>query len=192
MGRKTVTRLGNDCGSSSTGPLAADAASATWEAAIVRYARLIHSIPLRFGLSRDDAEDVFQSTILTAMRRERVPPSEDRIVRWLASIASWETRNVLRKRSPEPFEPAIVEALRGGGDVPRPLLDEAEDLQALADALAALKPRERRLLEALFLAEEPLSYQEVAAAIGVAVGSVGELRRRAIDRLRAELLRRGF
>jgi RNA polymerase sigma factor (sigma-70 family) len=164
----------------------------TWEAAISRYARLIHSIPLRFGLSRDDAEDVFQSTVLTAMRREHVPPSQDRIVRWLASIASWETRNLLRKRSPEPFEPEIVEELRGSGDVPRPLLDEAEDLQALADALAALKPRERRLLEALFLEEEPLSYQEVAARLGVAIGSVGELRRRAIDRLRAELVRRGF
>jgi RNA polymerase sigma factor (sigma-70 family) len=187
-----VNRLGNEPGSCPPEPQIAVPQDLTWEAAIQRYARLIHSIPLRFGLSKDDAEDVFQSTILTAMRRERVPPSQDRIVRWLASIASWETRNVLRKRAPEPFEPAIVEALRGGGDVPRPLLDEAEDLQALADALAALKPRERRLLEALFLKAEPLSYQEVAAHIGVAVGSVGELRRRAIDRLRAELLKRGF
>ena len=187
-----MTSLGRDVGSRSPEPLTAAPPGFTWEAAIERYARLIHSIPLRFGLSRDDAEDVFQSTILTAMRRERVPPSQDRIVRWLASIASWETRNLLRKRSPVPFEPDLVVELRGGGDVPRPLLDEAEDLQALADALAALKPRERRLLEALFLEEEPLSYQEVAARIGVAVGSVGELRRRAIDRLRAELVRRGF
>jgi len=186
-----MTMLGRDAGGHPPGPPTAVPAALSWEAAIERYARLIHAIPLRFGLSRDDAEDVFQSTVLTAMRRERMPPSEDRIVRWLASIASWETRNVLRKRAPVPFEPAIVEQLRGG-DVPRPVLDEAEDLQALADALAALKPRERRLLEALFLEDEPLSYQEVAARIGVAVGSVGELRRRAIDRLRAELVRRGF
>ncbi len=170
----------------------AQSVSANWAAAIERYARLIHSIPLRFGVSREDAEDVFQSTVLTAMRRETVPPSEDRIVRWLASIASWETRNLLRKRAPELREPNEVEGLAPGAEAPRALLEEAEELQALADALATLKPRERRLLEALFLEEEPLSYQEVAARIGVAVGSVGELRRRAIDRLRAELVRRGF
>lgn len=187
-----MTRLRHDPGGHLTEPQQAAPPGLSWDAAIQRYARLIHSIPLRFGLSRDDAEDVFQSTILTAMRRERVPPSEERIVRWLASIASWETRSLLRKRAPEPFEPAIVERLRGEGEVARPLLDEAEDLQALADALAALRPRERRLLEALFLEKEPLSYQEVAARIGVAIGSVGELRRRAIDRLRAELVRRGF
>lgn len=166
--------------------------AAAWEAAIERYARLVYSIPLRFGLSREDAEDVFQSTILTAMRREPVPPPEDRIVRWFASIASWETRGVLRKRRPEPCEPGTVERLSGGTELPRQFLEEAEELQVLSDALAALRSRERTLLEALFLEPEPLSYQEVAARIGVAVGSVGELRRRAIDRLRDELLRRGF
>jgi RNA polymerase sigma factor (sigma-70 family) len=173
-------------------PPSARSVSASWAAAVERYARLIVSIPLRFGLSREDAEDVLQSTVLTAMRREKLPPSEDRIVRWFASIASWETRNLLRKRAPEPLEPDEVEGLSPGAEPPRALLEEAEELQALADALATLKPRERRLLEALFLEPEPLSYQEVAARIGVAVGSVGELRRRAIDRLRAELVRRGF
>lgn len=179
-------------GGASVVPSAAQPAAARWAAVLERYARLIHSIPLRFGLSREDAEDVFQSTVLTAMRRERVPPSEDRIVRWLASIASWETRNLLRKRTPEPLAPDEVQGLTEDAEPPRALLEEAEELQALADALATLKPRERRLLEALFLEPEPLSYQEVAARIGVAVGSVGELRRRAIDRLRAELVKRGF
>jgi RNA polymerase sigma factor (sigma-70 family) len=165
-----------------------------WAAAVERYARLVYSIPLRFGLSREDADDVFQSTILTAMRREPAPPPPERIVRWLASIASWETRAVLRKRKPEILEPGFVERLQlqATGDLPPKVLEEAEDLQSLSDALTALRPRERDLLEALFLEPKPLSYQEVAARIGVAVGSVGELRRRAIDRLRAELERRGF
>jgi RNA polymerase sigma factor (sigma-70 family) len=163
-----------------------------WERAIGRYSRLIYSIPRRFGLSPQDADDVFQSTLLTAMRREPVPPSEDRIVRWLASIASWETRGVLRRRSPALREPWVVAQLRDHGELPRPVLEEAEDLQALADALAALRPRERELLRSLFLEKEELTYQQVAERIGVAVGSVGELRRRAIDRLRDELDKRGF
>lgn len=170
----------------------AEPATQAWERVIERYARLVFSIPLRFGLSRDDAEDVFQSTMLTAMRREPVPPPQDRIVRWLASIASWETRAVLRRRAPLALEPEIAAHLRDDGELPRQMLEETEDLQALADALAALRPRQREILEALFLADEPLSYQEVAARLGIAVGSIGGLRQRAIDRLRDELRRRGF
>lgn len=173
-------------------PLGTAAATQAWEGVIERYARLVFSIPLRYGLSRTDAEDVFQSTILTAMRREPVPPPPERIVRWLASIASWETRAVLRKRAPVALEPEIAAQLRDEGDLPRPVLEEAEDLQALADALLSLRPRQRELLEALFLAREPLSYQEVAERLGIAVGSIGGLRQRAIHRLREELQRRGF
>lgn len=163
-----------------------------WERAVERYARLVHSIPRRYGLSAQDAEDVFQSTILTAMRREPVPPPEDRIVRFLASIASWETRGLLRRRRPALHEPWVVAQLGEKGDLPAPVLEESEDLQKLSDALASLRPRERRLLQSLYLEKEPLSYQETARRLGVAVGSVGELRRRAIDKLRDELTRRGF
>jgi RNA polymerase sigma factor (sigma-70 family) len=187
-----MASLGRDARGEMSAAKPARSPSSEWERVIERYARLIHSIPLRFGLSRQDAEDVFQSTLLTAMRREPVPPPPERIVRWLASIASWETRNVLRKRAPEPTEPSIVQDLRDGAEIPRAVLEEAEDLQVLSDSLATLRPRERRLLEALFLAPEPLSYQQVANELGVAIGSVGELRRRAIDRLREELVRRGF
>jgi RNA polymerase sigma factor (sigma-70 family) len=163
-----------------------------WERAIGRYARLVYSIPRRYGLSAQDAEDVFQSTMLTAMRREPAPPPEDRIVRFLASIASWETRGLLRRRRPTLREPWVVAELGDKGELPAPVLEQAEDLQALSDALAALRPRERRLLQSLYLEKEPLSYQETARRLGVAVGSVGELKRRAIDKLRAELARRGF
>jgi hypothetical protein len=32
-----------------------------WEALLVRYQRLIYSIPLRYGLTESDANDVFQN-----------------------------------------------------------------------------------------------------------------------------------
>ena len=170
----------------------APGADRAWEAVIERYSRLVYSIPRRFGLHGADADDVFQSTLLTAMRRETTPPPEDRIVRWLVAIAFWETRNLLRRRARNQAELDEVASLRGGNGLEHRVALEAEELQALSDALATLRPRERRLLESLFFEPEPLSYQEVAQRIGVAVGSVGGLRQRAIDRLREELLRRGF
>src|SRR5206468_2215340 len=83
-----------------TPPASAKSAETTWDAAIARYARLVYSVPLRFGLSRADADDVFQATWLVAVRKSALPPAADRIVRWLVSIASWEARAVMRRRRP--------------------------------------------------------------------------------------------
>lgn len=166
--------------------------STAWGGVIERYSRLVYSIPRRFGLRGADADDVFQSTILTAMRREPFPPPADRIVRWLASIAFWETRNVLRKRASSSADLRDFASLRDSDEPPRAVIEEAEELQTLTDALATLRPRERLLLEALFLEPEPLSYQQVADRLGIAIGSIGGLRQRAIVKLREELLRRGF
>jgi RNA polymerase sigma factor (sigma-70 family) len=163
-----------------------------WDAVVRRYARLVYSIPLRFGLRRQDADDVFQATFLTAVRRSAAPPPPERLVAWLASIACWETRNLLRRRVPEPREPKEVARLRETGEAAPEVLEEAEDLQALAESLEALPRRDREILRALFLCENPASYQSLAARLGVAVGSIGTLRQRAFARLRAELLRRGF
>jgi len=35
--------------------------SQAWDALLVRYQRLIYSIPLRYGLSEHDANDIFQN-----------------------------------------------------------------------------------------------------------------------------------
>ncbi len=183
----------DDVSAAGGGPPAPVDPRGPWDELFTRYARLIYSVPLGYGLSRDDADDVFQSTCLVAVRKAASLPDAGGVVRWLASIASWESRRVLRRRTPEPRDPDAVALLRDrDAEVPRELLEDLEEQQALFDALATLKPRERALLEALFLAEAPLSYEQVADRLGVAVGSVGALRQRAMRRLRAELERRGF
>src|SRR2546426_1000363 len=105
------------------------AAALSWDAVVVRYARLVYSIPVRFGLSRHDADDVFQATFLTAVRRQPEPPPPDRIVRWLAAIASWETRNLLRKRAPRTHDPRECKALDVGETPPDLLLETEEVVQ---------------------------------------------------------------
>src|SRR5262249_6592577 len=61
----------------------------------------------------------------------------------------------------------------------------AERHAALREALARLSPCCQRLIGKL-IEDPPLSYAEIAAALGIPVGSIGPLRGRCLDRLRSD------
>ena len=130
---------------------------------------------------------MFQATWLVAVSRTHPPlgAGDDVMVRWLAAIAAWETRNLLRRRKMPVSDRALLEAVESDPDnLPERLQQMVEQHRVLEEALDALPPRDREILRDLFLSDEPLSYQDVAERLGVAVGSVGPLRLRAIERLR--------
>jgi DNA-directed RNA polymerase specialized sigma24 family protein len=62
----------------------------------------------------------------------------------------------------------------------------------LRDAMAALSPQCRRLVELLFFVSPARPYNEVAAELGLAVGSIGFTRQKCMDRLRKHLAELGF
>lgn len=174
---------------------APDTASPDWPRMLEKYGRLVYSVPRRFGLGPEDCDDVYQSTWLTAVSRPN-PPFDDEggvAVRWLASIAAWETRNLIRRRKLPLREQEVLEGVEDDAETLPDRLEEIVEEHALVEAaLAALPARDREIVRALFLGDAPLSYAEIAERAGIAVGSVGPLRLRAIERLRSELLRRGF
>jgi len=72
------------------------------------------------------------------------------------------------------------------------ILREAEEEQKLRDALSALAPRCRQLVEMLFFEEPARPYKDVAASLGIATGSIGFIRQRCLERLRKQLVEAGF
>ena len=171
------------------------AAPPDWDLLLRRFGRLVYSVPRRFGLRAEDCDDVFQATWLVAVSRTHPPldGGDGVMVRWLAAIAAWETRNLMRRRKIPVRDRALLEAVESDPEnLPERLQQMVEEHRVLEEALEALPPRDRDLLRDLFLSDEPLSYQEVAERLGVAVGSIGPLRLRAIEKLREELSRRGF
>ncbi|MCE9635927.1 MAG: sigma-70 family RNA polymerase sigma factor [Planctomycetes bacterium] len=160
-----------------------------------KFGRLVYAVPRRFGLQPEDCDDVYQATWLTAVTRAAPPSGEadDVFVRWLAAIAAWETRNLIRRRRLPVRDNDTLQAMEdGNASLPERLQEMAEQQRLLDEALAALPERDRDLVHDLFLCDVPLSYAEIAGRLGLAVGSVGPMRLRAIERLRAELERRGF
>jgi RNA polymerase sigma factor (sigma-70 family) len=160
-----------------------------WAAVTRRYADLVYSIPMKFGLTSHDCAEVFQNTWLVALGKTEAP-LDDGMAPWLASIASWQTRDFLRKRRHQSLSEETARALVDEDQ--RQAVDavaEAEEEQAVRDAMERMPERDREILRDLYLSGDPVPYAEIAQRLGLATGSIGMLRQRAIKRLEKSLQR---
>src|SRR5215216_1284226 len=75
--------------------------NAAWEALIVRYQRLIYSIPKKARMSDGDAADVFQSVCLKLCQKLSTLRSEEKLSSWLIKITMRECWRVIAKQRRE-------------------------------------------------------------------------------------------
>lgn len=161
-----------------------------WEALVMRYRRLIYSIPLQMGLSIDEAADVFQLTWLRLHQRLATLRDPSRARSWLASTAHRLSLDVHAARRPAHEESAISLTLVKD---PRPLPEDEilllEEQQRIRAAIDQLPRRCREMLVLLFYDPNQPSYATVAQQLGIPVGSIGPVRQRCFSRLRTLLAR---
>jgi RNA polymerase sigma factor (sigma-70 family) len=164
-----------------------------WSALIDKYKNLIFSIPIKYGFSADDATEIFQAvcvellTELPKLRQSKALP------KWLMQITAHKCFRRKREQqrtessghAEESHEPSVPPRAEG-------ILRQAEEEQSLRDALFAMPPRCRQLIEMLFFEEPPRPYQQVAQSLGIATGSIGFIRQRCLERLRKQLAEAGF
>jgi len=164
-----------------------------WSLLIDKYKALVYSIPVKYGLPPHEAADVFQSTcmeLLTRLSELREPKA---LPKWLIQVAHHQCYRVKRQQQrlvsrdaesdlQEPETPAIAENL----------VQQTEEEQLLREAVGSLTPQCRRLVELLFFETPPRPYAEVAAELGLAVGSIGFTRQKCMERLRRNLDELGF
>lgn len=153
-----------------------------------RHAPRIHRFVAR-RLGDDAADDIVSETFLAAFRvRHRYDLSRSDAQPWLYGIA---VRLIGKKRRAEvrkwrALARAGAERSSDGG-----LLDADARVSAgmahaaLAEAIARLAPRDRDVL--LLIAWEDLSYEEVATALGVPIGTVRSRLSRARRQVRVAL-----
>jgi RNA polymerase sigma factor (sigma-70 family) len=153
------------------------------EALVRRYSGLVWSIAWGYRLSAADAADVSQVVwmrLVENLDRIRQP---DRLGAWLASVTRHECLRLLRRSEREVATDDDFELdVRHEDDVDRGLLRE-ERAAALRQAFECLPPRWRRLLEVLLDAPSA-TYEQVAEAVGIPIGSIGPTRQRCLERLR--------
>lgn len=165
-----------------------------WSALIDKYKNLIFSIPIKYGLSRDDAADIFQAVCLELLSELHTVRDARALPKWLMQVTvhkcfHWKQRQkrvvsteTEEGKTPEEPSPAVAEDL----------IHEAEQEQIIREALSRLAPRCQQLVRMLFYEEPVRPYSVIAAELGLAVGSIGFIRQRCLDRLRRALDKSGF
>lgn len=166
-----------------------------WLALIERYKSLIYSIPLKYGLTPDDAAEIFQSVCLSLLAELSKIRDPQALPAWLIQVTAHRCSQYQRER--EPYAPADDEEIESYFEKKSLTLSEeqAREIeleQTLRFAMAGLTPQCRQLIEMLFYESPARPYEEVAAALGLATGSIGFTRRRCLDSLRRSLERAGF
>jgi RNA polymerase sigma-70 factor (ECF subfamily) len=151
-----------------------------------RHAPAIHQYVAR-RLGRDAADDVTAETFLTAFRiRDRFDPARAGVRPWLYGIAA---KQIGRHRREEVKALKLL-ARTGHDPVAESWTDSADDRltaeaasRPLAKALAKLSAGDRHVL--LLFAWADFSYQEIAEALAIPVGTVRSRLNRARRKLRA-------
>ena len=152
-----------------------------WDLLTREFTPMLRRMAGAHGLTRQEVDDVVQTTWLRAISQfGEVDPTEG-IGAWLVTIAHDETVKATRKRRPSP---SFEYALEGGEDPDVQSRSGDDTAAALRAALERLSPRDRQLLQLYFQPE--LSYAEISAQLGVPVGSIGPMRARALARLRRD------
>jgi RNA polymerase sigma factor (sigma-70 family) len=159
---------------------------AAWYEIVDRYAQLVWSICLRFGLSGEDIDDVGQSVWMLLVQSIGSLREPAALPGWLAQTTKNECLRVLRAEHRHahaglPSEdqlPVDPDAVVIDDEVLR-----AERDAALRAAFAELPPRCRELLSML-IRDPPCRYEDISATLGIPIGTIGPVRGRCLARLR--------
>jgi RNA polymerase sigma factor (sigma-70 family) len=177
---------------------AADGDAAAWKALVDGLGPLVWSVVRAHGLSDADAQEVYQTAWFRFAQHLGRLREREKAGAWLASTARHECLKVLRaqRRWTPTDDPQVLDRVSEEPTPEESVLDseeaaaESERVRRLWQEFEELGERCRQLLRVL-MASPPPSYQEVSAALGIAVGSIGPTRQRCLRRLRARLEQRG-
>ena len=149
-------------------------------ASLRRYARAL----LR---NRTDAEDLVQEALARAVARADTFKTGTNLRAWLFTILHNVHVNQVRARAARPVE-VPVEAVEARLVTPA-RQEERVEVRDMMRALDELPDEQRQML--LLVALEGLKYEEVAATLGVPIGTVMSRLSRARDAVRAKLANDG-
>lgn len=168
---------------------------AAWSLLIDRYKRLVYSIPFKYGLSFDDACDIFQSVCVDLVSELGKLRKPEAVKSWLMSVATHKALKLKRGRRQVdgfPSSDTMADVVPDDSPTAASVLEATQREQAVRDAVASLPDRCQELVRLLFFTEPPLPYAQVAARLGLAVGSIGFIRGRCLKKLDAALKARGI
>lgn len=158
---------------------------AAWDVLVNRFDRLVVSAGRRIGLNHADAADVAQLTWLRLFEHAHQIREPERLPAWLTATARREALRVAMdsKRFVLRADPTMENGVDRHGAVDDVYPVDGHYSAEAEEALRRLPGGYQRLLR-LLMSDECPSYTEVAAQLGIPIGSIGPMRMRALEMLR--------
>ncbi len=157
-----------------------------WNTLLDKYERLVFSIPLNYGLSREDAADIAQLTFTILMQSLDSLREDSHLAAWLATVARRHTWRLLEQKKREQIGHAfdISENPLLADESQNRFTNQIEQIQWVHQGLTQLDEKCRQLLLALYFSAEKPAYTEIARQFNMRVGSIGPTRARCLEKLK--------
>ena len=151
---------------------------------IYPYERLIYNIAYKYMGNAEDAKDIAQDSLLKIYLNIKTCRSIDTFKAWAARITVNTALDALRKQAGK--SAAVLEEYEAPEkDRPEHIVIQKEDVKLVRDSINALSEEHRMLIILRDL--EGFSYQELAQAAGVPLGTVKSRLSRARYALREQI-----
>ena len=166
--------------------------SLAWETLIMRYRRLIFSIPNRFGFSPSDCSDVFQTVCVKMIEHLSDLRDEEKVSAWLITTTTRHCIHVKSMKQRNVSDEDRLEETPAPGETTEEVRIRADRQQKVRSTIREMSERCRKLLELLYFEPSNPSYSEIGERLGMPVPSIGPTRARCLDKLRVLLRRKGI
>jgi RNA polymerase sigma-70 factor, ECF subfamily len=163
--------------------LMASRSEAAFEAFYDRHSTVVYSMARKILKTQSDAEEVMQDVFVRVWNKASdFDASRGTVLAWLMTIAHHTAVDVYRRNQNRPTVELDDNALNIASHNAN-ATDLVLDQMIAANALAMLEATDRLVLEALYF--EGLSQSQLAARIGLPLGTLKSRARSALQRLRA-------
>jgi RNA polymerase sigma factor (sigma-70 family) len=171
---------------------ASDGDPAAWDEVMRRYDKIVSTTVRSFRMQDADALDAVQTTWLRLTENAHRVLWPERLSGWLITTARHECLRIRRqaKLTPDLIE-TVADTIADPSVGPEQQAIEADAARTLWRLVEELSPRQRTLLQALFI-DHPRPYAEVARTAGIPPGAIGPTRARALQQLRDRLNEHGL
>lgn len=154
---------------------------AAWHELVDRYSRFVYAILMRaFRLSEDDAREVFQEVFARTYQHLGSVRDGSALRPWIAQVTRRAAIDRLRSTRREVLSDELPEVAQVDAD-----LERLAEAMSVRDALRTLPDTCQEILDRCYARDE--SYQTIADALGLSMGTVSSRLFRCLDKLRAAM-----
>lgn len=173
-----------------------------WQQLVERYARLVHSVPVRYRLPPAAVDDIGQEVFTALAQNLHQLEEPESISGWLMTTTRRLSWRALKQYDREhlPGDDNLTDSvLADAGSQLFASTPSMNDIisgwmwqEVLQQGLSHLGERCNQLLHLLFLDPQEGSYEDISSMLNIPVGSIGPTRNRCLKQLRSILEGLGF